>query len=100
LAAGLDKIANLEGTKDQQHDAGGEVAQRTLQRKADGETGGAQDRQETGGLNTELAEDRNPREDDDGVFRQAREKSDEGCINPIGSLQTPGNNVMDSAGKP
>ena len=41
-AAGLDPIADMERPEKHQHDAGGEIAERALQRKADGNAQRAQ----------------------------------------------------------
>ena len=37
LGVHLDEIADFEGAKHEKHDAGGEVPERTLERKTDGE---------------------------------------------------------------
>ena len=42
-AARFDVVADLERPEDDDHHAGGEIAQRILEREADGEAGGAED---------------------------------------------------------
>ena len=54
----LDEIAEMERPQPQQHQAGGDIRQRALQGEADGEAGGAEHRQERGGLHAELRQRR------------------------------------------
>ena len=56
LAADLHQVALLEGLEQQDHDPGGEVRQRTLQREADGEADRAEHGDERGHLDAELAD--------------------------------------------
>ena len=55
LPVGLDVVAHLEGLEDQQHQAAGKVAQRTLKGKAHGHTAAGQQGQKAGGLNAQNA---------------------------------------------
>src|SRR5277367_5267263 len=52
-AAGLDAITDMEWPKQHQHDPGGEIAERALQREADGDAECAQDGDETRGGDAE-----------------------------------------------
>ena len=56
MAAHLDRVADLERPKHEQHDARGEVGERALEGEADGEARRADDGRERGGLHPEDAE--------------------------------------------
>jgi thioesterase domain-containing protein len=54
--AGLDVVAGLEGTEEQQHHSRREVRERALERQADGEARGAEDGDQRRGLDSDHAE--------------------------------------------
>ncbi|KAG1433165.1 hypothetical protein G6F57_022363 [Rhizopus arrhizus] len=58
-----DVFTRADGAQDQQHDAGGDVLQRALQRQADCQTGRAQHGDQAGRLHAEARQDCNDRED-------------------------------------
>ena len=60
-ACHVDDVADLVGSKDQQHPAGGEVRQRSLKRQAHRQTGGADDCSEAGRLHSEITQTRQRR---------------------------------------
>ena len=63
----LDLVIDAEGAQEQQHHAGGHIRQRALQRQADGEAGGAQQRDQRGGLHPELAQHRHHGDGENGI---------------------------------
>jgi membrane protein len=71
LTADLDIVADPERSEDEQHDAGGEIGQRSLQGETDGKRGGAQHRDQARGLNSEELQDGDADHGEDGVACQA-----------------------------
>ena len=65
--AGVDVVADAEGTQPQQHHAGGDVRQCALHGEADGEAGGAECGENAGGLDADLAEHGHQHHDQDAV---------------------------------
>lgn len=55
--AAVDVVAELVRAQNQEHDAGGDVAERILHGEANGEAGGAEHGQEAGGVESEEVED-------------------------------------------
>lgn len=73
-AAGVDVVADAEGLEDQDHQPAGEIAERALQREADGEAAGGDDRGDGGHRD---AEDRDHADDQHDVEHDVDEASEE-----------------------
>jgi hypothetical protein len=67
LARDLHVITDVEGTEQQQHDAGGQVGEGPLQREADRQRGRAQNRDEACRLDPEQLRHCDPDHDEDWV---------------------------------
>ena len=74
LAGDFDFISQPEGAEQQQHDAGGHVAERALEGQADGQGRGADDGDEAGGLDPDQLKDDEEDQHQDGVTREARQE--------------------------
>ncbi len=81
VAAGLDVLPDLERAEQQKHDPRRQIAQRSLQREADGEAGGTEDRDQARRLYAELGEHGQDDENQDDVADQARQEMAEGNVN-------------------
>lgn len=68
-------IIHLEGTEDQQHEAGREVTERSLHGQADGETGSTKHGGETGGLEPENVQAPEKGHDQDQILDKAPEEA-------------------------
>ena len=83
----LDVVADLEGPEPQQHDAGGDIGERSLQGEADREARGAEGGEEGGGLHADLAQRRHERQDEDAVARGGGERRTRGLVDVPRSRQ-------------
>ena len=79
-AAGLHEMSHAERAQHQQHHAGCDVGERALERETDGEAGGAENRDQTRRLHTELAEHKDDGENQDHIAKQRRDQRLEGGI--------------------
>ena len=70
----VDEITDLEGAENQQHDAGSDIGQCSLQGETDGQACSAYNSEETCRLNPELLKRREYREDDNRVANHASEE--------------------------
>ena len=105
-AARLDIVPGAEGPEDEQHHPRRDIGKRALQRKADGETGGAQQRDQACRLHAEFGEHREYGEYQyevahgiaEKVFqhlvhlRRARQRPHRPCAHPAGKPDTENEN--------
>ena len=84
-AAGLDAVADMERPEQHQHDAGGEIAERSLQRQADGDAERAEHRDEAGGGDAEGRQHRAEGEDQDEVADRVRQEERDRAIDALGA---------------
>ena len=88
-AAGLDAVADMERPEQHQHDAGGEIAERALQRQADGDAERAQHGDEAGRGDAEGREHGAEGEDQHDVARAVGEEERDGAVDARRLLAQP-----------
>ena len=97
-ALGVDVVAGPEGAQEQQHDAGGDVLQRALERQADRQAAGGEQRDDAGGLDPELGQDRDQHEHQDAISHDAADHRLERIVDPRHPVQHPQHAALRPAG--
>ena len=73
----------------QQHDARRDVAERALQRQADGQAGGAERGEDRGRLDAELLQHRDQGGDDHEIANDAANHQDKSLVDALRALESP-----------
>lgn len=97
LAGHVDHVAHVKRPEHEKHDAGGEVAERALERQADGDAGRADDGGEAGGFDAEGTQARQDHQHDDRPTGQLAEELGERFVDP-GEGEALAGDVADPAG--
>src|SRR5205823_5402055 len=99
-AAGLDPVEDVEGPEQHQHDAGGKVGERALERQANRDTERAQDGDEARRGDPEGRQHGAESQDQHGVARAVGQEQGDGAIDTRGALAQPDDESLEQARAP